>query len=63
MEIIEERFTYGKIPENLYQKFSSKLEKQIIILDEKISNENYSTSYQSEKIKLIIEKTQKLDKL
>ena len=26
LEAIEERFTYGKIPENLYQKFSNKLE-------------------------------------
>ena len=63
LETIEERFAYGKIPEHLYQKFSGKLEMQIIKLEEKISNGKYSTSNQSENIEKIIKSIQNLDKL
>ena len=47
----------------MHQKFSSKLEKQIIKLEGKISESNYSTSNQSENTEKIIEKTRSLDKL
>ena len=61
LESLEERFAFGKIPENIYQKFANKLESQIIKLDKKIIDGNYSTSNRLKLIEDVIEKTRNLD--
>lgn len=57
LETIEERFAFGKIPENLFDRFSEKLEIQILKLEQKIDKGNFSTANRSEKIKNIIKKS------
>lgn len=61
LETIEERFALGKIPDNLYEKFSDKLENQILDLEQKIEHGNFSTANLSKKIKTALENIQSLD--
>ncbi len=63
LDIIEQRFAFGKIPEKIYLKFSKELEQNVIELERKLSERKFSTANQSEMIKLLVDKFQKLDKI
>ena len=62
LETLEERFAFGKIPENIYEKFSKKLTNQIFELEQKINTDSFLGSNPSKKIKEVIEKINNLDK-
>ena len=62
-DAIEQRFAIGKIPENIYEKFSQKYADDIFKLEQNLPNAMVSTSTLSKKIDTVVGRIQNLDEI
>ena len=62
-DAIEQRFAIGKIPENIYEKFSKKYADDIFKLEQNLPNAMVSTSTLSKKIETVVGRIQNLDEI